>query len=197
MRLFLASTILIFTTAATTLIYHGTQQTDINYYKGHRFFEKKSYAKAREFYKKSLSINPSYKPALRGLAYSYQWTGDFEEAIEIFNKFLSIEPEDYKIMFALAETLAWNKEYEESTAVCKNIINSTGDIKAQILLGQVYIWNKQFDNAKKTLQTVLDKDPGNFQAELLYAKALHYSGEAEKAIEIYKKLLKRKKNKGK
>jgi len=39
----------------------------------------------------------------------------------------------------------------------------------------------------------LRKEPDNSQAKLLYAKALHYSGEAKKSIEIYKELLKEKK----
>lgn len=193
MRLFLVIVILSATAVTTTLLYHQTQQADINYYQGHKFFEKGEYDKAMEFCEKALAINPSHKGALKDLAYSCQWTGDFERATEVFNQFLSIEPGNYKVMMALAETLAWNKEYEKSVAVCKDIISSTGDIKAQILLGQVYMWNKQFDNAKEILQAVLSKDPNNSQAKLLYAKALHYSGEAKKAIEIYKRLLEEKK----
>lgn len=192
-KIFLFTVVLILTSVATTIVYQNTQQADINYYKGHGYFEKGEYDKAMEFCEKALAINPYHKGALKDLAYSCQWTGDFERAIEVFNQFLSIEPGSYKVMMALAETLAWNKEYEKSTAVCKDIINSTGDIKAQILLGQVYIWNKQFDNAKEVLQAVLSKDPDNSQAKLLYAKALHYSGDAKKAIEIYKRLLEEKK----
>jgi len=191
MRLFLV--ILVATVVAVTWLYHESQQADINYYQGHRFFEKGEYDKAMKFCEKTLAINHSHKGALKDLAYSCQWTGDFKRAIEAFNQLLSIEPGDYKIMMALAEALAWNKEYEKSIAVCKEIIDLTGDVKAQILLGRVYVWNKQFDNAKEVLEEVLRKNPDNFQAKLLYAKALHYSGEAKKAIDIYKGLLKEKK----
>ncbi|NQT47322.1 MAG: tetratricopeptide repeat protein [Candidatus Omnitrophica bacterium] len=193
MRLFLIIVVLLATAIATTLLYHQTQQADINYYQGHKFFEKGEYDEAMKFCEKTLTINPSHKGALRDLAYSCQWTGDFERAIEAFNQILSMNPGDYKVMMALAETLAWNKEYEKSIAVCEEIIDSTGDVKAHILLGQIYIWNNQFDNAKEVLEEVLRKDPDNSQAKLLYAKALHYSGEAKAAIEIYKKLLKEKK----
>jgi len=193
MRLFLAIVILLTTAIATTLLYHQTQQADINYYQGHKFFEKGEYDKAMKYCEKTLAINPSHQGALMDLAYSCQWTADFKRAIEAFRQVLSIKPGDYKIMMALAETLAWNKEYEKSIALCEKIINSTGDVKAQILLGQVCIWNKQFDSAKEVLEEVLRKDPDNSQAKLLYAKALHYSGEAKKAIEIYRELLKEKK----
>ncbi|NQU73092.1 MAG: tetratricopeptide repeat protein [Candidatus Omnitrophica bacterium] len=193
MRLFLAIAILLVTAIAITLLYHQTQQADINYYEGHRYFEKGEYEEAMKFCEKTLAINPSHEGALIDLAYSCQWTGDFKRAIETFKQVLSINPEDYKIMMALAETLAWNKEYEKSIAVCEKIINSTGGIKAQILLGQVCIWSKQFDSAKEVLEEVLRKEPDNSQAKLLYAKALHYSGEAKKSIEIYKELLKEKK----
>jgi len=195
MRLFLTIVILLTTAIAITLLYHQTQQADINYYQGHKFFEKGEYDKAMKFCEKTLAIDPTHEGALTDLAYSCQWTGDFKRAIETFNKILSMNPGDYKIMMALAESLAWNKEYEKSIAVCEEIINSTGDIKAQILLGQVCIWNKQFDSAKEVLEEVLRKDPDNSQAKLLYAKALHYSGEAKDAVEIYEELLKERKMK--
>jgi tetratricopeptide (TPR) repeat protein len=189
MRLFLAIVIFLAIATATTLIYHRTQQADINYYQGHVFFEKAQYDKAKEFCERTLAVNPSHTGALRDLAYASQWTGDFERAIEAFSQLLSIEPDDYKAMTALAETLAWNKEYKKSIAVYREIISATGNIKIEILLGQVYIWDKQFDNAKKVLQTVLTEAPDDFEVRLLYAKALHYSGEPKEAIEIYKGLL--------
>lgn len=193
MKLFFIIVILLATAIATTLLYHQTQQADINYYQGHRYFEAGEYDKAMKFCEKALAINPSHKGALRDFAYSCQWIGDFKRAVGAFNQLLSMEPDDYKIMMALAETLAWNKEYKQSIAVCKEIINSTGNIKAQILLSRVYIWNKQFDKAKEVLREVLSKAPDDSQAKLLYAKALHFSGEAKKAIRIYKELLEEKK----
>ncbi len=42
--------VLILTSIVTTLIYRQTQQADINYYQGHRYFEKGEYNKAVGFY---------------------------------------------------------------------------------------------------------------------------------------------------
>ncbi|MCQ9206722.1 MAG: tetratricopeptide repeat protein [Omnitrophica bacterium] len=186
--------ILIGIAVTTTFIYHNTQQADINYYRGHRLFEKGEYDKAIKFFKKSLLINPANQDAVTELAYSYQWTDNYEKAMSNFQRALSFEPDDNKLKVALAKTYSWTKEYQKAIPLYKEVIEITDSIDAKRQLAEVYIWNSQPDKAKDILEVILKDTPLDVNAKLLFAKAMHYSGGAEKAAVIYEELLEKEKS---
>lgn len=177
----------------TTFFFQNTQQADINYYQGQRYFEKGQYDKATAFYKKTLTIDSERLDALIGLAYCYQWTGNHKKAINTFQKALFFKPNDNKLKTALARTYSWEKKYEKAIHIYKEIIETTDSIDAKKRLAEVYIWNKQFDKAVDILERVLENNPKDAQAKLLLAKALQYSGSVKKAIRLYQELLKQEK----
>lgn len=192
MRLFLAIVILLATAIVATLLYHQTQQTDINYYQGHRLFEKGKFDQAIKFYEKALAIKPSRLDALGDLAYSYQWTDSYEKAAIAFQKILSLKSHDNQIKQSLAQNLSWQKEYDKAIQLYKEVIAVTDSLDTKMQLAEVYIWNKQYDQAKEILKVILENNPRDLEAKLLFAKALQYSGEAKEAIKIYKELLQEK-----
>lgn len=185
--------VLVLVALGTTFIYQNTQQADINYYEGHRYFEKTRYDKAILFYKKTLAIDPERIDALTDLAYSYQWTRDFEAAIKTFQKALSFKPNDIKLKIALAQTYSWIKKYDEAIELYKEIIEKSDDADSKKGLAEVYIWDKKFNKAKEILKPVLKNNPEDMQAKLLLAKALQYSGDVKKAIKLYQEILKQQK----
>ena len=195
MKLVLVISIFLLLGIGITLLYHHTQQADINYYQGHRYFEKGEYHKAIKFYEKSLTIAPSRLEALKDLAYSYQQTARLEKAIDSFQKVLSLTPQANKIKKSLAQTYSWNKEYEKAISLYKEVINTGDDIEAEKQLAEVYIWNSKYDKAKPILELILRKNPDDSGAKLLFAKALHHSGEEARAITFYKELLQEEKTK--
>ena len=177
----------------TTLIYQKTQQADINYYRGYRYFEKGEYNKAIKFYKKSLLINPANQDVLTDLGHCYQWTKKYEEAIDAFQKALLIAPEDNNVKKSLAQTYSWVKEYDKAINLYKEILVTTDDIDIKKQLAEVYVWNTRPSKAKEILETILRDKPQDARAKLLLAKAMHYSGDAEKAAVIYEELLEKEK----
>ena len=183
---------LILTSVATTLFYQNTQQADINYFKGHKYFEKGYYSEAIKFYKKVLLIDPARLDALADLARCYQWTKRYEQAIDAFQKSLLITPEDNEIKESLAETYSWVKKYKKAINLYSEILETTDNIDIKRELAKVYIWNKQYDKAKGILRVILKNNPKDSEAKLLFAKALQYTGEVKKAIKIYKELLQEK-----
>ncbi len=182
--------VLIVISAVTTLIYQNTQQADINYYQGHRLFEKGEFAQATEFYEKALAIKSSRIDVLRDLAYSYQWTKVYEKAIITFQKILSLQPHDNKIKESLAQSLSWQKEYDKAIQLYKEVVTATDNIDVKKQLAEVYIWNNQFEEAKEILIGILKITPEDKKVKLLLARAMQYSGQAEQAIKIYKEFLK-------
>ena len=182
--------VLILTSVATTLIYQNTQQADINYFKGHKYFEKGYYSKAIKFYEKVLLIDPARLDALTDLARCYQWTKRYEQAIDAFQKSLLITPEDNEIKESLAETYSWVKEYKKAINLYSEILETTDNIDIKRELAEVYIWSNHFEEAKEILLEILKIIPEDKKARLLLARAMQYSGQSKQAIEIYKKLLK-------
>ncbi|MBU1127641.1 MAG: tetratricopeptide repeat protein, partial [Candidatus Omnitrophica bacterium] len=172
----------------TTAIFYNTQQADINYYQGHRLFEKGAYDKAIKFYEQALKIKPSYVDALEDLAYCYQWTKRYEKAIEVFQKALLSKPQDNDLKISLAETYSWMKKYKKAIPLYEEVIRVAGAIDTKRQLAEVYIWDNQFKEAREILAEILKIAPQDRKAKLLLAKAMQYSGQAEQAIEIYKEL---------
>lgn len=158
-RTLLLAAILVVLSIITTLIYRYTQQANVNYYQARRHFIEGKYNKAIPLYEKVLTFDPFHVDALKDLAHSYQRTGKYEKAIDTFQKVLSHKPQEIEIKKSLAKTYSWNKEYGKAISLYKEVIAATDDIEV------------------------------DSKARLLLAKALHYSGEAEKAIVIYKDLL--------
>ncbi|NQT22506.1 MAG: tetratricopeptide repeat protein [Candidatus Omnitrophica bacterium] len=181
---------LIVIAVSTTLIYHKTQQADINYYEGHRYFEKGEYDEAIEHYKNTILVKTSYFDALRDLAYAYQWTDQHDKAIEFFKQALVIKPNNVKLQIALGETYAWTDQYEKSIDIFQSVLNKTNDIEVAKKVAEVYIWNKQYDIAESVIRDVLKKNPKDSDAELLLARVLQYTGRTKQSIMLYKKILK-------
>ncbi len=188
-KIFIFAGILLIIASATTYIYHTTQQADINYYKGHSYFQKAKYDPAINFLELAIKYKPNMLPALLDLAYACQWTQKHKEAISYFERILTIQSDDYKAMFSLAQTYSWEKNYAKAISLYKEIIDKTKDIEAKKSLAEVYIWDKQLPQAKELAESIVKDYPNDLQAKLILATALQYSGEPEKAIEYYKQIL--------
>ena len=103
---------LLFSSIATTAVYHKTKQADINYYQGKAYFDRGEFKKAIPYFEKAVTIDPFKKEAIRTLAYCYQWSNRHKEAIEYFKDALERDPKDYKMKKAFADTLSWQGNYK-------------------------------------------------------------------------------------
>jgi tetratricopeptide (TPR) repeat protein len=101
--------VMVVTSIVTSVVYHVTQKADIQYYQGHRYFEKGEYVNAAPFYQRAIAANPSHFKSLKDIGFVYQWTNRHAEAIAAFSKALSIRPKDKRVKIALAETLSWER----------------------------------------------------------------------------------------
>lgn len=183
--------ILILTSVVTSVIYHKTQQADINFYQGQLYFKKGEFEKAIPYYEKSLSIKPSQQKAIRGLAYCYQWTNRHKQAIEFFEKLSGKKPKDYKVKKDLADTLSWQGKYAEAIVLYKEVIKNTGDIEAIKSLARVYAWDRQYTLAEELLEKIINKDPDDLQLKLLAAEIRLYIGDYQQARKILEEIIKK------
>ncbi|MDO8663083.1 MAG: tetratricopeptide repeat protein [Candidatus Omnitrophota bacterium] len=180
---------LLFSSLATTVVYHKTQQSDIYYFQGHRFFNAGNFDQAIIFSKKSLAIRPRRLDALKDAAYSCQWTGRHKEAIEYFRTILSINPKDIQVKESLALTLAWEKQYVEAINIYRDIIKTTGNYGLRTRLAEVLIWNKEFDKAEVLLRDILWNKPRDLESMINLADILSWQGKYAQAIKKYTRAL--------
>ncbi|MFA6609500.1 MAG: tetratricopeptide repeat protein [Candidatus Omnitrophota bacterium] len=180
---------LVLTSAATTYVYHETQQVDINYHQAHRLYDKGRFDPAIGFYKKALTKKPTHTPSLKEIAYSYQWTGRYVDAIDAFKKYLTYKPQDIPVKRSLAETYAWTKDYAKAVALYEEILDVKPDADTMRKLAEVFLWTGEYGKAIDLTRAALKENAKDTKAKLILAEALHYSGKPEEAAVIYRELL--------
>ncbi len=187
LKLILVALLVVLASAATTVVYHKTQQADINFYRGKAYFDRGEFKQAIPYFEKSITINPFKKEAIRDLAYSYQWTNKHAKAIEYFEVAVKKYPKDFKLKVDLADTLSWQGDYKQAIALYLEVIKATGDVEVMKDLVHVYIWDKQYDRARQLLDKILSIHPDDSELDLLGAQILLYKGDyagAQRDIEM-------------
>ncbi len=180
---------LIFSSIATTAVYHKTKQADINYYKGKAYFDRGEFRKAVPFFEKALTIDPFQKDAILKLGYAYQWSGRNKEAAFYLKESVNRSPRDYKVKKALADSLSWQGNYSEAITVYLDIFEKTADFDTLKDLARAYLWDGQFDKARQVVNKALEKNPGDAELNLLYAQVLLYGGDYASAEEIIREII--------
>ncbi len=173
----------------TTGAYYLSQQPDIQYYKGHKFFSKGDYPDAIQTHAKNLEKNPSRLDVMRELAYSYQWSNNYTKAIEIFRRILRIAPKDLKTKKDLAQTLSWNKEYPAAIRLYREMLAEEDSAEIRIYLAEVYLWKEDYKSSESILRGVLKKYPKDARAKFMLGKTLQYAGRPEEAVALFEEML--------
>ena len=193
---FIISLVLI--SIVTTLVYQNTQQADINYYRGHKVFEKGEYDKAIKFYEKALIIDLLHLDALKELAHSYQWTGRHEKAIALYEKVIEIE-DDIGTKRELAALYVWNNQPEKAKDFLETILkDNPHDSEAKLLLAKIMHYSGRAQEAIKIYEELLreeekegDKVEEQKEIEELLSEAYMISKDYESAIGVYREILKK------
>lgn len=174
----------------TTAAYNYTQQSDINFYQGHRLFTHGDYRSAESFLRKSLDVSPSRTDALREIGYCYLWTGRHAQAIDSFEKVVREGRPREQDKRALANAYAWSRKYGDAEKLLRELIASTDKAVYKRRLARIYVWTKKYAEAKTLLEEVLKQDPSDVKAKAILGAALLYSGESDQAIEVLEGALK-------
>ena len=180
----------VFLGVSTSLAYHITQQADINYFQGYRFFLKGQYEKAIPFYEQAVKQGARSNEVYKELAYSYLWTGRSRDSIQLFKDLFLKEAGNPDMAYSLAQAYAWNKQYDKSIDLLRGLVRISGSEMARKKLAEVYLWSGRPEQARVVLEPMVQRYPEDTDIALMWGKSLYYTGESEKASKVFEEILK-------
>ena len=142
--------------------------------------------KALTAFQEALARDAEYKPALFGLAATYQELGRVPEAEAGFRRILDLDPRDNRANFLLAKIHADRTEFENALELLKHAVD-VGSERAPLhnLMAECYIGLKDFDAAEEEVRRALAMKPDLPTAYYNLALIFEERGDVSGAIEAY------------
>ncbi len=187
----------------------STQKIDLDAYKwylqGLYYYNKwtpSNAKKAIESYQKAIEIEPRYDKAYAGMGVAYSLiatTGfinpktGFEKTIQLCEKALSINSQNEIAYVGLASTyIFYNWDFDKGLQYATEAlkINPKG-VEANLAMALYYIAFAEFDIVYKHLDAARNIDPLSTTTNRTLADSYYFTGDYDKALEIYSLLLQR------
>jgi tetratricopeptide (TPR) repeat protein/HAMP domain-containing protein len=106
---------------------------------------------------------------LKLLGKVYFKNGEYSKAIECFEQYLTINPGDNEYLYALSNTYRMHNKLNMAADVAERLyLRDTKNILNLINLATIYLGLKVFGRSEMMIKKVLNLDPVNKQAELLF-----------------------------
>ena len=125
---------------------------------GHVYNRQSIFNSAEEEFKKALTIDDEFTPALTGMAFSQEKLGNSEEAVTTIQRAVKLNPEDSDILKQSAQILItagnFSEAYEKLESLSKE---NPDDAQTVNLLGQYYICtgeNKKLEECADKLEKI-------------------------------------------
>lgn len=135
--------------------------------------------------------NPNSLETRLKLAYSFQKSKQFEEAINQYNEVLKADPENAAALYNLA-VIAWESEDErEATGLLAELLKKhPGHVLGSVKMGNIYLRQKKYDDALKVADDAIREKPSVVELRIVRAKALEAKGDYNSAVFEYREVLK-------
>ena len=157
---------------------------------GNLYFHKKEYDKAAENFRKAFAIDPTELRTLGNLSITYLQMGQVEKAERYIRLALRLKPEWVDMMNSLATVHIKRKEYEKAVSLIRAALhlNPRYPLLNQNM-GHILLQTGRTNLALFFLEQAAANLPNNISLQLEIAEALMRSGQGEKAIEAYTRIL--------
>lgn len=134
------------------------------------YAEKDDSPKALEFYQKALQIQPANRPAVLGICFLLEKSGDLADAIIHMKAAVSLFPEDVDIILKYTElSIAAGQGTDAEGLLLKLRTVDPGNITVRKFLGEIYLKAGQTEKAWEEYMPVID----DMVAEEKYENATH------------------------
>lgn len=146
---------------------------------------------ATTFMERAVAISPqnSYYPEL--LAQIYQQSGKYIESADIYLKLAQESDDRLDYLYQAATLFSEGKEFQKAIDTYDTLELKTG-INEGISLGKqkAYVGLDNIKGAEKEIQKLIDSDPKRTEYYGIMADLYLHSGESDKALKYYNKVLK-------
>jgi protein O-GlcNAc transferase len=130
---------------------------------GNAYLDSKRAAEAEKEYRSALEIQPTYAPALLGLAQSLD-AQKRPEAAEAYGKYLSTQPADIAMRTRLVHLLLEQEKYDDALAeLDRASVGQAPTVDSLKLRADIQIGQKHLDDAIATLKQAIALAPDNAQ----------------------------------
>jgi len=139
-------------------------------------------------YQDAIARDPEYKPALFGLAVTYQELGRIADAEAGYRHILELDPRDNRANFSLARILADRRDFDDAIAVLNDAVD-IGSEQAGLhnLMAECYLGLEDYERAEKEVERTLSINP-EFPTAYYNLALIHEGrGELGSAIDAYVK----------
>lgn len=140
--------------------------------------------KAISLYEEMLMKDPLDIEVRKNVAELLTWEKRYEEAIAQYTEVLALAPRDGETMKKLASVYKIAHQFKKAEQLYLHALQEyPDDPELSLGLGELFIWERRYEEALQYFRKVIEKE-GPKEAKILYARAILYSGDPEKAKQL-------------
>jgi len=145
------------------------------------YMQSKDFAQAEIFAQRVLKSDPSNIQCLKVLGQCSVEHNDFPSALQFFEEAVKLQPNDAQAQFARATVLRRLHRLTEALDAFQLTARITDDVNAEIELAELQTHLGSLEDSAASCTRALEKQPGNFRANLLLARILSDEGRFDEA----------------
>jgi tetratricopeptide (TPR) repeat protein len=139
-------------------------------------------AKAAEYWRQCLALDPNCAPAYFGLATVAASKGDRAEAERLLRKVLSLVPDSLEAQFGLGQLLFDRRQIPAAIDVLRKLVEShPGFARGFTMLGAAYLESNALEEARRAYQSAIKLDSQDWYPCLGMANVCARAGQAQEA----------------
>ncbi len=158
---------------------------------GRMLVELQDYEKAAKQFKQALDRAPENVNIMNQLANAYLEADQYGKAEETYKKVLEESPDNFEAKKGLGNLYLEGENYDEAIDYYNDALSIRADADTSLSLSRAYLDSGQLEDAKAELNNVINTNPYNAEAYMLFGDYYRKKGSSERALEEYREGLAR------
>ena len=168
------------------------KNADAHYYLAMTELDLDNRYKAKEFFEKTLSIQPEYNGVNVELGAIIEWEQDFRKAVKYYEKEIAIDAKCVRAYQRLGDLYrSYEMDFEKAVEMLKKALElDSNHVPSLLNYGNTLFNMDQLGRAAEQFEMALQIDPGDLTANYNLALMYEYSDKKDLAIDRWKRFLK-------
>jgi tetratricopeptide (TPR) repeat protein len=146
---------------------------------------------AIEAYQEALKLDPTSGEIPEALAFEFMRKGDLKQSEQMVRRALSVRPKSRNAYLLLGKVYSAQQKWKEGEEAFKKAIelDTDEDEEPVLSLASLYVDSKQYDQAVKTLNEFLEKNPNSLFGFYYLGRVYTELKKPDEALEAYEKAI--------